>query len=287
MSCVPVEPSNAPQVQATDELSLSAEASALRRDLIEALYASGGGHYGGCLSVVDVLLVLYRRILRVAPMSPGHADRDRFILSKGHAAIALYAVLRRVGFFTDPLSGYGQAGSRLEGHPDMATLPGVDFSTGSLGQGLSVGLGMATAVRDAGRHVWVVLGDGECQEGQVWETAMLASRYRAGNLHAVVDVNGFQECGWPAPHPPDTPPVDNLAQRWKSFGWRVWNVDGHDHRKLCRVLAAAGAVSTRPTVVLSRSRKGKGAPLIEADPLRFHCTSVTDSEHAVLLGSLR
>jgi transketolase len=287
MRCLPVGLSNTPQVQATGNLSLYDEAAALRRDVIEALYASGGGHYGGSLSVVDALLVLYRRVLRVAPAVPRHPDRDRFILSKGHAAIALYAVLRRVGFFTEPLSGYGRVGSRLEGHPDMATLPGVDFSTGSLGQGLAVGLGMAMAVRDADRHVWVVLGDGECQEGQVWETAMLASRYRVGNLHAVVDLNGFQECGWPAPHPPNTPPVDNLARRWESFGWRVWHVDGHDHRSLCRVFGAAAAVSACPTVVLSRSRKGKGFPLIEAHPLRFHCTTVTDEEHAVLLECLR
>jgi transketolase len=287
MRSLPDGLSDAPKVQATDNPSLSDEADALRRDLIEALYASGGGHYGGSLSVIDALLVLYRRILRVAPAVPRHPDRDRFILSKGHAAIALYAVLRRVGFFTDPLSGYAQAGSRLEGHPDMTVLPGVDFSTGSLGQGLAVGLGMAMALRDADRHVWVVLGDGECQEGQVWETAMLASRCRVGNLHAVIDVNGFQECAWPAPHPPGTPPVDDLAQRWESFGWRVWNVDGHDYRRLCRVFAAATTVSACPTAVLARSRKGKGFPLIEADPLRFHCTTVTDEEHAVLLGSLR
>jgi transketolase len=287
MSCLPVGPLNAPQVQAIDKYSMSEEAALLRRDIIEALYACGGGHYGGSLSVIDVLLVLYRRVLRVTPAFPGHPDRDRLILSKGHAAIALYAVLRRGGFFTDALSGYGHAESRLEGHPDMATLPGVDFSTGSLGQGLSVGLGMAMAVHAAGSHVWVVLGDGECQEGQVWETAMLASRYRAGNLHAVVDVNGFQECGWPPPHRSNAPPVDNLAQRWKSFGWRVWTVDGHDHRKLCRVFTAATVASARPTVVLARSRKGKGFSLIEANPLRFHCTTVTNQEHAALLETLQ
>lgn len=287
MRCRPDGLSDAPQVRAAGNLSLVDEADALRRDVIEALYASGGGHYGGSLSIIDVLLVLYRRILRVAPAFPDHPGRDRFILSKGHAAIALYAMLRRLGFFTDPLSEYGQAGSRLEGHPDMAALPGIDFSTGSLGQGLAVGLGMAMAMRGEDRHVWVVLGDGECQEGQVWEAAMLASRYGVGNLHAVVDVNGFQECAWPVPYPPNTPPVDNLTGRWESFGWRVHSVDGHDHRRLCRVFTAASAVPTGPTVVLSRSRKGKGFPLIEADPLRFHCTTVTDSEQATLLGCLR
>jgi transketolase len=146
---------------------------------------------------------------------------------------------------------------------------------------------MAMAIGGASSHVWVVLGDGECQEGQVWEAAMLASRCRIGNLHAVVDVNGYQECQWPAPHPPNTPPVDNLAQRWQSFGWQVWTVDGHDHSELCRVFAAATAASTQPGVVLAQSRKGKGFPLIEANPLRFHCTSVTDDEHAMLLGTLQ
>ncbi|HUO36607.1 MAG TPA: hypothetical protein VMU34_01580, partial [Mycobacterium sp.] len=141
-------------------------------------------------------------------------------------------------------------------------------------------------LRGANSRVWVVLGDGECQEGQIWETAMLASRYQTDNLHAVVDVNGFQECRWPPPHRPSAPPVDNLAERWKAFGWQVWTVGGHDHRDLCRVLAAAAAASTQPSVVLALSRKGKGFPLIEANPLRFHCTTVTDAEHATLLRSL-
>src|SRR5438128_5916491 len=176
-----------PEVQAANSVSLLTEATELRREIIEGLFACGGGHYGGALSVLDIILTLYRRILRTAPDQPNHPSRDRFILSKGHSAIALYAVLRRFGFFNDSLTGYGQADSMLEGHPDMTVLPGVDFSTGSLGQGLSVGLGMAMALRSTDQNVWVVLGDGECQEGQVWEAAMLAARYRIDNLHAIID----------------------------------------------------------------------------------------------------
>jgi transketolase len=281
-----VGPSSAPRVQTADGLSLAEEAQGLRRELIETLYATGGGHYGGALSVVDMVLLLYRRVLRVSPSVPDHPGRDRFILSKGHAAIALYAILRRLGFFTDPLSSYGRTGSRLEGHPDMTALPGIDFSTGSLGQGLAVGLGMAMTLAPAERRVWVVLGDGECQEGQVWEAAMLAARYRVDNLHAVVDVNGFQECTWGPALPIDTQPVDNVATRWRSFGWRVLEADGHDFLDLESRFHEAMTTRDRPTVVLARSRKGKGFPLIERDPLRFHCTTVTAREQAELLHSL-
>jgi transketolase len=277
MRCLPDDSSVAPHVQAISDWSLAGEAAELRREVVDALYACGGGHYGGSLSVIDLLLVLYRRVLRLSPAVPGHPERDRCILSKGHAAIAQYAVLRRLGYFNDPLSSYGQASSRLQGHPDMTAVPGVDFSTGSLGQGLAVGLGMATALRSAKRHVWVVLGDGECQEGEVWEAAMLAARHRVDNLHAVVDVNGFQECSWP-PYQPVTPPVENMAARWEAFGWRVLHADGHDYPQLLRTFRLATATIGCPAVVLARCRKGKGFPLIENDPVRFHCTSVTAAE---------
>lgn len=282
MRGLPHDPSAVPRVQATSDWSLDEEAAQLRRELIEALYACGGGHYGGSLSVIDLLLVLYRRVLRLSPAAPGHPDRDRFVLSKGHAAIAQYAILRRLGYFTDPLSAYGQAGSRLQGHPDMTALPGVDFSTGSLGQGLAAGLGMAMALGPAKRHVWVVLGDGECQEGQVWEAAMIAARHRVDNLHAVVDVNGFQECAWP-PHQPGIAPVENMGSRWAAFGWRVLDADGHDYLELSRVFQQAGTTTGCPAVVLARCRKGKGFSLIEGDPVRFHCTSVTATEQIHLL----
>lgn len=266
---------SSPSAEATaDRLGILArEAAEVRRDIVDALYAAKGGHYGGSLSVTDLLLTLYR--------TWGH---DRIILSKGHAAIALYAVLRKVGRIDTPLSEYASFGSPLEGHPDMTALPAVDFSTGSLGQGLAVGLGMAIALRGSGSRVWVVLGDGECQEGQVWETALLAARVEADNLVAVVDVNGFQEWGWSTSVVPD--PVPDIARKWAAFGWRVLEVDGHDHELLAAAYDDAATTAGRPTVILARTVKGKGVPLAERDPVRFHCTSVTDLEHAEIVRSL-
>lgn len=265
--------------------SLQVEAAELRREIVEALYESGGGHYGGSLSVLDILLTLYRRILRMYPDDPLNPNRDRFILSKGHSCIALYAVLRRMGFFSHPLSSYGRFNSPLEGHPDMTALSGIDFSTGSLGQGLSVGLGMALAMRKTNQHTWVVIGDGECQEGQVWEAAMLAARYEVSKLHAIIDVNRFQEWGWNQDPEADTSPVEDLAMKWEAFGWRVLEVDGHDHEKLTATFEKAMATRGRPSVVLAQTVKGKGYKLIESDPIRFHCATVEPHEHLQLLES--
>ena len=267
-------------------VSLAREAAELRREIVEALFQARGGHYGGSLSVLDVLLTLYRTQVRVTPQRPRDPGRDRVILSKGHAAMALYAVLRRLGLSDAPLGEYGCLGSPLEGHPDMTVHPAVDFSTGSLGQGLSVGLGMALALRGRGPRIWVILGDGECQEGQVWEAALLAARLAADNLIAVVDANGFQEWGW-SRSPGAREPVPDLAGKWQAFGWRVLEVDGHDHEALAATFAAATAADGRPAMVLTRTVKGKGVPLVEADPVRFHCTTVTDLEHAEILRSLR
>jgi transketolase len=281
---------------ARSTMPLAEEATLLRREIALALYHSGGGHYGGSLSVIDLLLTLYRRQLRVAPGVPRHPGRDRLILSKGHAAIALYAVLRRLGYFTDELAGYGSFESPLEGHPDMTRVPGVDFSTGSLGQGLSIGLGAALAVRSTEQRVWVVLGDGECQEGQIWEAAMLAAQVRLGNLHVVIDHNRFQEWGWNRPEaagmaeagaPPL--PIDRMADKWQAFGWRVIEIDGHDFDALERAFrdaAGRGVHDRGPSVVIAHTVKGKGVPMIEADPVRFHCCAVTAAEHAEILRSL-
>lgn len=268
----------------TETPSLKTEAAELRRDIIEALYECGGGHYGGSLSVLDIILTLYRRVLKTFPPEPQHPDRDRFILSKGHSCIALYAVLRRLGYFTHPLTSYAQINSPLEGHPDMTVLPGIDFSTGSLGQGISVGLGMALALRPTSQQTWVVLGDGECQEGQVWEAAMLAARYGLENLHAVIDVNEYQEWGWSQSSVTTTKPVEDLALKWGAFGWRVYEVDGHDYEGLTTTFGEALATKGQPSVVLARTVKGKGYELIEADPIRFHCATVEEHEHAQLLG---
>jgi transketolase len=219
------------------------------------------------------------------PNDPLNPTRDRFILSKGHSCIALYAVLRRLGYFTDPLTSYGKFNSPLEGHPDMTVLPGIDFSTGSLGQGLSVGLGMALTLRDTDQHTWVVIGDGDCTEGQIWEAAMLAARYKVARLHAVVDVNRYQEWGWTQDPEADASPVADLALKWAAFGWRVYEVDGHDHDELAAAFGEAMSAQTQPSVVLAKTIKGKGYRFIESDPIRFHCATVEEHEYAQLLGS--
>jgi transketolase len=272
------------KVHRRGDLSLPEEAAVLRRSIVTALHHSGGGHYGGSLSVLDLLLTLYRRELRVAPGVLQHPDRDRLILSKGHAAVALYAILQRLGYFEHSLDEYASFASPLEGHPDMVRLPELDFSTGALGQGLSVGIGMALALRSQGRHVWVVLGDGECQEGQIWEAAMLAAQCGLGNLHAVVDYNRFQEWGWNrSATGAIPPPIDGLSQKWAAFGWNVLTADGHHFEELETAFATARLTEERPSVVIAHTVKGKGFPFIESDPLRFHCGTLTDAEHAALM----
>ena len=278
----------APFIQAApDGLTLQDEATLVRRDIVEALHQTGGGHYGGCLSVTDILLVLYRRFLRVNPAAPRHPQRDRLILSKGHAGLAQYALLRRLGYFDALLAGYASFDSILEGHPDMTRVPGIDFSSGSLGQGLSVAIGMGLALRATDQAVWVVLGDGECQEGQVWEAAMLAAACRLDNVYAIVDYNLFQEWGWaPTADDPHPPPVSNMEAKWQAFGWHVTECDGHDGAALEQACAAARERRGQPSVILARTRKGKGVPLIEQAPWRFHCETVTEQEHAIIMESL-
>jgi len=258
--------------------SLADDASALRHAIVESLHACGGGHYGGSLSVIDILLVLYKKIMWASPQHVGHPERDRFILSKGHAAMAYYALLKNLGYIAEPLDTYGTLHSPYEGHPDMHCIRGIDFSTGSLGQGLAVGLGMAFALRSTPARVWVVLGDGECQEGQVWETAMIAERYNNPNLIAIVDCNKFQEWGWSHDDTIRPEPVINIVQKWKAFGWHVLQVNGHDHQALEAVLEQAGTWRQGPVAVIAHTVKGKGFSMAEADPARFHCTTLTDSE---------
>jgi transketolase len=275
-----------PQNQAAAELHR--EAREIRRMVLETLHRTGGGHFGGSLSVVDILLALYRHALRVFPSRPEDLRRDRFILSKGHAAVALYAVLARLGFFAPEwLATYGQAGSPLQGHPDMTALAGIDFSTGSLGQGVAAGLGMALALRGQGPRVWVVVGDGECQEGQVWEAALLASRYRLDNLHVVVDVNGYQEFGWRGAGYIEPDPVPRISAKWRAFDWAVFEAEGHDYPQLLSAYARCRDVAGRPSVVVARTVKGAGFPMLERDPQRFHCAELDESEYGTILAAER
>ncbi|MCL4109470.1 UNVERIFIED_CONTAM: hypothetical protein GTU68_037735 [Idotea baltica] len=257
---------------------LAEEAKRLRKAIFEAFYAVGGGHYGGSFSVLDTVLTLYRRFLRISPDQPDHPLRDRFILSKGHAAMAYYAVLKSLGLLEAPLESYGSFGSPLEGHPEMASVPHIDYSTGSLGQGISVGLGMAVALKSTDTKVWVVLGDGECQEGQVWEAAMLAARYRVDNLICIVDNNRCQEWGWKYRPDLENTPVPNLEEKWKAFGWKVIQTDGHDFDALTATFTEASQPSGQPVLVIANTLKGKGYATMEANPERFHCTEINEQE---------
>lgn len=267
--------------------ALRHSAISVRRDIAEALYRTGGGHYGGSFSAVELLLTVYTRHLRIDPACLHNPLRDRFVLSKGHAAIGLYAVLRHLGWVDAALDGYASFGSPLEGHPDMTAVPWVDWSTGSLGQGLSAALGMAMGLRRHGRRVWALLGDGECQEGQVWEAVMLAGLLKPDNLHVIVDLNQYQEFGWRLAQrqTPRLEPVPDMAAKWRAFGWHVIDCDGHD---VCAIdEACSEAVArARPCVILAATQKGHGSPLTESDPLRFHCTEVNADEHAAILAGL-
>lgn len=238
----------------------------IRRLVVQSVHQAQGGHIGGPLSMADLLAVLYGRILRVRPDEPGWPERDRLILSKGHSAIGLYAALALKGFFpVAELATFDHVDSRLQGHPDLTVTPGVDMSSGSLGMGLSAGLGMALSTRFTGRsfRTYVLLGDGECQEGQVWEAAMVAARYGVDALTAIVDWNGLQQYGWQATGYQAPDPA--LGAKWAAFGWQVIDVDGHDCGQILGALAQAAATSGRPTVILARTVKGKGVSFMEGN----------------------
>jgi transketolase len=259
------------------DADLSALARQARWQVIKTVTAAKAGHIGGPLSMMDLLISLYFKELRIRPEAPRWADRDRFILSKGHAAIGLYSVLALRGFLPEEeLGTFDKGDSRLQGHPDVTRLPGLDASTGSLGQGLSVGVGMAMGASLAGRdfHTWVLLGDGEIQEGMVWEAVQVAARYKLTNLTAIVDRNGLQQFGLPSTS--ETTSTDrgdrrdpwfgvDLSAVFQAFGWRVVELDGHDYEQIASAyqLARAGDFNGRPTVLIAHTIKGKGLSLAE------------------------
>jgi len=226
------------------------------------IHTAGSGHCGGCLSCAEIMAVLYFEILRVDPGDPEWPDRDRFIASKGHCAPILYAALARRGFFPyEELRGLRTLGHFLQGHPDMKKIPGVDMSAGSLGMGLSVGVGMSLGARLAKKtwRTYVLLGDGELQEGQVWEAAMAASRFRLENLVAIVDRNGVQLDG----RVEEIMPLGDLAGKLKAFGWNTIEADGHDPAELISALRLAEAHKCGPSAVIANTVKGKGVSFME------------------------
>ena len=243
--------------------------SEARYRVIETVANSKAGHIGGPMSAMDVLVTLYFRHLKIDPLNPHDPDRDRFILSKGHCAIGLYTVLALRGYFpVEELSTFDHGDSRLQGHPDMHLTPGVDSSTGSLGQGLSAGAGMALGAKKLGKdfHTWVMLGDGEIEEGMVWETVISAPRFGLDNLTAIIDVNGLQQYGWPkgdADRFDRSEPMGhvNLEAVFTAFGWNTISIDGHDLKQISDALEFASSyrgISGKPTVILSMTTKGQG-----------------------------
>ncbi|WP_254910516.1 transketolase [Gulosibacter sp. 10] len=240
-----------------------------RWHIINTVTTSKAGHIGGPLSATDLLVNLYFRQLNIDPENPQSPDRDRFILSKGHSAIGLYSVLALRGFFPEEeLSTFDHGDSRLQGHPDMKITPGVDVSTGSLGQGLSVGAGIALAAKKQGRdfHTWVLTGDGEMEEGMIWETVLSAPRYGLDNLTLIADLNGLQQYGW---NVAETDRFDrseplghvDLEKVFTGFGWNAVTIDGHDYEQIAEAFDAAEAdrgKAGKPTVILARTTKGHG-----------------------------
>lgn len=243
-------------------LNLKRMANQIRQDIITMLLPAKSGHPGGSLSSADILAVLYFHEMKVKPEDPQWADRDRFVLAKGHAAPVLYAALAEKGFFPkEEMLGLRQTGRILQGHPDMKKVPGVDMSTGSLGQGLSAANGMALAGKldKKDYRVYVVLGDGEMAEGQVWEAAMAAAHYKLDNVTAVLDYNGLQIDGTTD----NVMSSDPLTDKWQAFGWHVIEVDGNDIEALLAALAEAKEVKGKPTILIARTIKGKGVSFME------------------------
>jgi transketolase len=263
----------------------------IRRHAVLAVAHAKGGHLGGPLSAADILAALYFHVLRIRPQETDWPDRDRFVLSKGHSCIALYAAMAERGYFpVDELMTFDGLDSRLQGHPDMRLLPGLDMSTGSLGLGLSAGVGMALGARAAGRGftTFVMVGDGECNEGIVWEAADVAQRYALDNLVVIVDKNGLQQLNWRdgmtgLRREPYTD--DAMRNRWASFGWAVLEVDGHDMGAVVDVLEKARSVEGRPAVVIAHTIKGKGVSFMEGN-YRWHSRVPTDAELASALEQL-
>jgi len=256
----------------------------IRRRTLRAVHHAGAGHIGGVLSAAEMLAALYFSVLRIDPQRPLWEDRDRFILSKGHCSIGLYAVLALRGYFSpEELQTFDAIDSRLQGHPDMTKLPGLDMSTGSLGQGLSPGVGMALGARMLGKEfrTWVMLGDGEIQEGQIWEAAFVAARYGLDTLTAILDWNHLQQFGWATStgytNSSRLDPVENPVAKWRAFGWDVLECDGHKPEEFLASCEAARAARGRPSIIIAHTIKGKGVSFMERD-YAWHSKPMTDAD---------
>lgn len=274
-----------PFAKIRDPARLREIARQVRIDIVRMLHAAGSGHLGGSLSATDLLVALFYGRLNHDPANPDWPGRDRFVLSKGHGAPALYAVLARMGYFSlKELLTLRQLGSCLQGHPDCHLTPGVEMSTGSLGQGLSVANGMALANRLDGNpaKVFVLLGDGEIQEGQVWEAAMTAAHYGLDNLTAILDNNRLQIDGFIS----EIMNIEPITAKWLAFGWHAIDVDGHDFAQILQALDEADQTKGRPSIIVARTIKGKGVSIFENKP-EYHGVAPTTEELAVALEELQ
>ena len=254
---------------------LENQAVQIRQDIINMIHEAGAGHPGGSLSAVEMVTALYFHVMNIDPQNPRWADRDRFVLSKGHACPVVYACLARRGFFDPEILGtLRKYHSILQGHPDMNKVPGFDMSSGSLGNGLSTAVGMALSARlhNQDYMTYCLLGDGEIQEGMVWEAAMAASHHDLKNLIAIVDCNGVQINGWTN----DIMTVEPLADKWRAFGWGVVEVNGHNMKDVLTALHTAKTLR-KPTAILMRTVKGKGVSFMEDQP-KWHGAAPTDEE---------
>ncbi|MCC8109577.1 MAG: transketolase [Planctomycetes bacterium] len=268
-----------------DRAALEAKCREIRLATVREIADLGVGHAGGSMSIIEVLVVLYERHMRVDPADPKKPGRDRFVLSKGHSGPALYAVLADKGFF-DPswLKTLNRPGTRLPSHPDVRLTPGVDMTTGSLGQGLScaVGIAIGSKLRRDGARVYAIIGDGESDEGQIWEAAMLAGNQGLDNLIAFTDYNHMMIDG----ETHDIMNLDPLPDKWQAFGWRTWVVDGHDVVAIDAAIGEAKATSGKPCMIIMNTMKGKGVSFLEATRLNNHNVTITADQLAVAVAEL-
>jgi transketolase len=255
---------------------LAALARQMRREVIEMITQAKSGHPGGSLSATEIIVTLFMDVLRHDPANPKWKDRDRFILSKGHCCPILYAVMAECGYCPkDQLNTLRKLGSIYQGHPDVRFIPALEASTGSLGEGLSIAIGIALAARldKSPARSYVMLGDGEIQEGQIWEAAMFAGNNHLDNLCAIVDYNGIQLDGFVK----DIMDLSPLPDKWRAFGWNVIEVNGHDIAELQKAFATAAATENKPTVIIAHTIKGKGVSFMENNP-KFHGMAPTREE---------
>lgn len=272
------------KVTEEDILNLKRISNNVRKSIVEEVYSAQSGHPGGALSCADILTVLYFNQMNIDPEKKDDLNRDRLVLSEGHASAALYAVLAERGYFSkDELKGFRKLGSMLQGHPDMKHIPGVDMTAGSLGQGLSVANGMAISSKldERGFRVYCIVGDGEIEEGQIWEAAMASAHYKLDNLCLVVDNNNLQIDGKVS----DVMSVYPLKEKFEAFGFEVLEVDGNDIDELITVFDKAKTVKGKPTAIIAKTIKGKGVSFME-DKADWHGKAPNDEEYKTAIEDL-